>query len=637
MNGEPTRRPGGGARLLFLTASLVGFYEILSRGFAPAARDRLPVLALAVLSALLAAWRPERGLIVFSFVAPLAGLGGRFFGGADAIAWPLLLFAGFACGWTFRFLYDFESAPDPSRADDVLRALTGVWLLGTLVAVVRARTLWALLRGLHLRAVNFEGLADAAAIRDSLMALATLVSGAGYFFILRRSGPRARRRALVAALAGTALSGAVAIGQRLGIAPRETSTFWALTGRLSGGAMDPNALGMLCGLGLVLSLSLLVLGCRRAVATVLTALLAGGLILSGSRSGILVAALGAAALLGGAAARKRIRPALAILAVALLAALGVVFLLRSSKGSVGSRISQAIDPGLPIEYRVSARPLLWHSAVRLFERNPVSGAGLGGFSWQLPNLLREQGRSLPMRDNPGNGYLQALAETGAVGFILTVLVAAALINARPPAAEDGGIRPLVAGSAAAVPAFFAALLTGSHWLAPDVAFLFFLLAAVSAPAPADDGRSGSSRLNRVLVGIYTVAVLLASLETLSAAEAFRYRSGIGFHGQETGAGGEFYWTERRFALRLLPRESIALTLAYFTPENRETELTAGSDGQTIFSRTLRPGEVLRLRLSGGASAPRVIRFSLSRAFVPKRLALSSDRRELGVVAIFPRR
>src|SRR5207237_9235207 len=163
LNGEPTRRPGGGARLLLLIASLAGFSEVFSRGFPPAARDRLPVLALALLLALLAAWRPDRCLVVFSFVAPLSGLGDRLFGGPDAIAWPVLLFAGFASGWTFRFLYDFASSPDPSRADRVLRSLTAVWALGALLAAVRARTLWAFFRGLHLRAVNVEGLADAAA------------------------------------------------------------------------------------------------------------------------------------------------------------------------------------------------------------------------------------------------------------------------------------------------------------------------------------------------------------------------------------------------------------------------------------------------------------------------------------------
>jgi hypothetical protein len=63
-------------------------------------------------------------------------------------------------------------------------------------------------------------------------------------------------------------------------------------------------------------------------------------------------------------------------------------------------------------------------------------------------------------------------------------------------------------------------------------------------------------------------------------------------------------------------------------------LTAESGGRTVFERQLAPGDGVRLRLSAGA-APRVVRFTLSRAFVPKRLGLSGDPRQLGLVAVFP--
>ncbi len=297
MNGEPARRPGGVARLAALAAAAVGFFAVFSLGFPPAARDRLPVLLVALALALAAAWNPARGLVAFSFLFPLSGLGDRAFGGADAVAWPVLLFAGFAAGWTFRFLYDFESLPDPSRVDRVLRALTAVWGLAALLSVARARTLWAALHGLGLRAVNVEGLLDASAIRDSVLSLAALSSGVGFFFILRRSGPALRSRALRAALAGCGVSGAAAVAERLGLPPGETSAFWRMTGRLSGGAIDPNALGMLCGLSLVVAAAgLLLAATGRSRALALAAAASAGLVLSGSRSGMLVIAVGLAAL-----------------------------------------------------------------------------------------------------------------------------------------------------------------------------------------------------------------------------------------------------------------------------------------------------------------------------------------------------
>lgn len=625
MTDEPAQRPGAGVRLGLLLAAVLGFLEVFAIGFPPAARDRLPLLLLALALALVAAWNPTRGLAVFAFCFPLAGAGDRLFGGADAVAWPILLFAGFAAGWTFRFLYDFESVPEPSAVDSVLRMLGAVWALSTALAVVSARSLWALLRGLSLRAVNGQGLLDAAAIRDSVLYLAALASGAGFFFILRRAGASARERALSAAISGVGVSAALAVAQRWNLAPAENNPFWRLTGRLSGGAVDPNALGLLCGMAAVAALARLFADpARRARWGILTALCVAGLALSGSRSGLLVAGLGLAFWIFSAG---RLRRRAAVLAAG-AAALAVVAAaaLRGSPGTTGSRLSQLLDPTLPMEYRASARPLLWQSALTLFRRHPVEGAGLGAFSWQLPDLLAESGRSLPLRDNPGNAYLQALAETGAIGFVLTLALAIGLAR-HGLATRDG--------TGGVVTAFLIALALGSHWLAPDVALLFFLSAAVAVPPRAATRPSGR-RAGAALIVLYAAAAGVASLSTLRADVAFRHRPGIGFHEKEVGAGGPFYWTQRRFAIFLAPGKDLGLTLSHFTPEGRSVELTAEWAGRRVYARTLVPGQSVALRLRGSPDQARVIRFSVSRAFVPKRLGLSSDRRELGLVAVFPK-
>jgi hypothetical protein len=135
--------------------------------------------------------------------------------------------------------------------------------------------------------------------------------------------------------------------------------------------------------------------------------------------------------------------------------------------------------------------------------------------------------------------------------------------------------------------------------------------------------------------VYAVAACVPALSTLSPDEAFRYRQGMGFHGKEQGPGGPFYWTERRFAIRLSAGETMRMNLAHYTPEGRTVELTAEADGEKVLRRTLVPGQGLALRLSAGPKSARVVRFSLSRAFVPQRLGLSADRRELGMVAVFP--
>ena len=626
MTGGTAQRPGAGVRLLLLLATFAGFFGVFSVGFPAAARDRLPVLVLAVALALATAWSPGRGLLLFSFLFPLAGAGGRLFGGSDAVAWPVLLFAGFAAGWSFRFLYDFESAPDPSRVDATLRTLAAVWSLSTVLAVIRARTLWAVVHGLGLRAVNREGLLDAAAIKESLLCLAVLAAGTGYFFILRRSGEALRGRCVSSALAGVGVSAAVAVAQKLTLAPVETTGFWSLTGRLSGGAVDPNALGLLCGLGLVLVMARWrSVPPPRASTAGLAALLSAGLVLSGSKSGLLLSCVGLLALVlapGGAARRRLLWTGLGVFVL-----IGVaVVSLRSMPGSIGSRLAEAIDPRFPFEFRASARPLLWGSAMRLFGRHPLTGGGMGAFSWQLPDLLAEQGRSLPMRDNPGSAYLQALAETGLIGFLLTIAFVVGLVR---------HARAGAGGTGAAVVAFLVALATGSHWFGPDVALFFFLLAATATAAQPAATAKKSAWLRGVLVTVYAGAAVWAACATLSPEVAFRHRQGIGFHAREVGSGGPFYWTQRHFAIRLEPGQTMPLRLAHFTPEGRNVELTAESTGARAFRRELRPGQSLGLLLRGRPTEPVVIRFSLSRAFVPKRLGLSSDRRELGLVAVFP--
>src|SRR5438128_2194289 len=137
---------------------------LLSAGFPAGSPDRLPVLLVSVALALFTAARPARGVVLFSFLFPWSGLLARICGGRDAFTWPGLLLCAVAVGWSFRFIYDFESAADRSRADPALRALLAVWTAGALLACMRAWTLWALARGLLGRAVNGEGLPASVAV-----------------------------------------------------------------------------------------------------------------------------------------------------------------------------------------------------------------------------------------------------------------------------------------------------------------------------------------------------------------------------------------------------------------------------------------------------------------------------------------
>jgi O-antigen ligase len=626
------RSPSTPVRLFLFLLALSGSWVLLMAGFPPGAPDRLPVLTIALALALLSARRPELGIAAFAFLFPCAGLLVRLFGGTDPSTWPALLFGGLAVGWTFRFIYDFESLPEPSPVDPWLKALVAVWILSTGLAVGRAETLWAVLRGLTGRAVNGEGLLDAEAIRESLFSLSALVGGAGFFFLLRRSGSASRARAVRAAVWGVAVSAGAAALQRLHVIAGETRGFWKLTGRLSGGAVDPNSLGLLCGLVIVLALTRGVRRGARGVADLaIVALQVGGLLLSGSRSGFLLVILSLPVFVIARGLPARVRVA----GVALLASILLVLALlvaRASPGTLASRIARSFDPKLSLEDRASSRPLLWRAAGRLFLRHPVGGEGMGSFAWRFPDLMLDENRRFAMRDNPGSSYIQALAETGLAGFLLTVAFAVALgweALARIRSLERD---PLAGSAGVAVVAFLLASVFGSHWYAPDANLLFFLLAsvAVTRGVTTESGMFAGLRVAGVLV--YAVAAVAGVLATRKPEETFRYSPRIGFYEREAGPDGPFRWTRKNFALWVEPRRIQRIGLTHLPPYAQTIELTARVDGRTAWRRSLSPGETVTLHLSGAPDRPRVFSFSLSRAFVPKRLLLGEDRRELGVRA-----
>lgn len=268
---------------------------------------------------------------------------------------------------------------------------------------------------------------------------------------------------------------------------------------------------------------------------------------------------------------------------------------------------------------------------------------MGVFAWQFPDLMKEENRRFLMRDNPGSAYVQALAETGAAGFLLTAFFAVSLgaLALRRAREKDS----IAAGSGVAAAAFLAALAVGSHWFAADVSLLFFLLASlVAGPAPeraSEDPKTEAAtpwlrRSLLVVVLLYAVAAGAAVLATARPEEAFRHSPRIGFHDEEVGPGGPFRWTRRRFALWVERGQTRRILLAHYSPSPRPVEIDVTLGGRTVFRRALKAGESATLRLNGSTLRPRAFLFEVSRSFVPRRLGLSEDRREIGLLSIEPR-
>ena len=211
-----------------------------------------------------------------------------------------------------------------------------------------------------------------------------------------------------------------------------------------------------------------------------------------------------------------------------------------------------------------------------------------------------------------------------IGFVFSL---AAQMLGRSRAPSEGSAAAIGAG----LVAFLITLALGSHWFAPDVSLFFFLMAAAAvAPAAPQDTMLG--RIRRGAVWLYAAAAVAGILGTVHPEETFRYSPRIGFHAAEAGPHGPLRWTRRRFALWLAPGESVRLQLAHFTPEAKPVEVVAAVSGTVVWRRSLVPGEAAHLVLSGPPPRAEAVVFRVSRSFVPRRLRLSEDRRELGLLS-----
>jgi hypothetical protein len=153
----------------------------------------------------------------------------------------------------------------------------------------------------------------------------------------------------------------------------------------------------------------------------------------------------------------------------------------------------------------------WQEAWHAFTRHPAGGTGAGTFE-----LTNQMLRTTPVVvDEPHNVPLQLLTETGIVGLVLYLAVAAgALAGAWRARREPAGL-----ALGLAVAAFFAHAVVDKDWnyVAACGPFFFLcgcLVARPGATAPSRAPSRGPSR--RPLLAVCAVAVALAGVYSLAA-------------------------------------------------------------------------------------------------------------------------
>jgi O-Antigen ligase/Tetratricopeptide repeat len=486
--------PIGTVALLTVAACVAA----VSLGVLPAPRIGRPAWAAIVLVAGFVLWagisivwsiEPDRSWASFNRgVTYLAVLSLGVFVGALVRRAPrvtaalLALVLGLAVAWALAGKVVPGLGPDADRSAR-LRSPVGYWnALALLIAMSLPLWLWLAARRDHARTLRAGATVMLAA---SFIALALTTSRGGI------------------------LVGAIAVGA------------WLLLGspRLE------SAVALLISAPVAAALAAWALG-RPALAE--AAPDAGDAARDGALFGLLLAvglAVVAALALRAARVEPERRPFLVRLVAALAIVAGIAALVIGAVrvGNpvewVGERIDEFRNPPnvqLPqgperlVAFSSNQRWTWWKEAARIFADDPVTGTGAGTFALARKQIRKDT--QLPLA--PHNVGLQALSETGIIGFLLLVGAAAAAIWAVAGTLRrlGGADRAAAAALAAALAAYLAHSLLDMGWEYVAVSAPFFLglgvlFSAASEPVPPP----GRSRL----VALAAAALALTAAASLA--------------------------------------------------------------------------------------------------------------------------
>lgn len=251
---------------------------------------------------------------------------------------------------------------------------------------------------------------------------------------LRAAGPGDRGQFFPVAMAtGLLIAGLLgALAQWIQLFNLEPQTFglvspyfYETNRRLWGNLNQPNHQATVHGLALVASVWLASQGKLRVGAWLgAVLLLETGIVLSGSRTGVLHVGLAALyALVAAWLARDARRDANPMrrpagLVFAAVAILAMLFILQPAIKAAGQTFGWSLFDTvaqLQAADQTSARGALWAHAWATFQANPWFGVGWGEFGWAQFNQLEQVGVTVEMSLHAHNAILDLLAKTGIVG------------------------------------------------------------------------------------------------------------------------------------------------------------------------------------------------------------------------------
>lgn len=310
---------------------------------------------------------------------------------------------------------------------------------------------------------------------------------------------RARLLAWTLVLAAATNSGAQVL-QRIGWIAQPGGLTWRPTGIVA----IPAVAAINAGIAILLALGLMVRErpAARAALGVLVALCAAGLVLSSSRHAALslvfpLLLLPVFLVVGGHVRPRTILQsavACAAVAAAALALFGREFL---GYFEAAQRDAEAAMRGETGFSSIHARLFWWRLGLEEWLAHPVKGGGLASFQGFVDanpataDFVAASGiaREEVLQRHPHSSYARALAETGAVGFVLLL---GAIVACLRCGLARAGRDPLIAAATAAV--FFIALATAGECIElMNVAYAPAVVAIAIASLPRAEGWSLGAR------------------------------------------------------------------------------------------------------------------------------------------------
>jgi O-antigen ligase len=285
----------------------------------------------------------------------------------------------------------------------------------------------------------------------------------------------------------------------------EGTIYWLRTLRAGGDPFGPyvnrNHFAGFVELTLPIGLAMLIFrGLRRdlyPLASLLTIIPIGALILSGSRGGIVSFGFEVAVLWLLARTRKGSEgPRLTALAIVALAAVALIAWLGAGKAI--ERFSM-VRPG---EVTINRRFTMSQGAAHIFEDHPVKGAGLGALVAVYPRYeISYDGKLV---DHVHNDYIEMLAETGVLGGLCGLAFLWILFRQAKTcyAAEQGHFsRALHAGAVTGLCGILLHSFVDFNLHIPANAVLFLLVAylATSAPLRSESMPARHTRIRKPIV------------------------------------------------------------------------------------------------------------------------------------------